>query len=109
GGVAHVGELRRLAVGRFELAGAHVLADVEAHSTECVLPIAHALRDLEHVTVDETTAGKVAHGATLPGAQGGPLAVCDASGGVLAVYEPWRPGVLKPSVVLARPAVAGGA
>jgi tRNA pseudouridine55 synthase len=109
GGVAHVGELRRLAVGRFELADAHVLAEVEARGSECVLPIAHALRDLEHVTVDQATAARVAHGATLPGEHAGPLAVCDEAGEVLAVYEPWRAGVLKPSVVLARPAIAGGA
>ena len=112
GGVAHVAELRRLAVGRFELADAHPLTDVEEHRHTCVLPIPHALCDLTHVTVDESTAHAVAHGATLPvdlvgvDDRAGPTAVCDESGEVLAVYEPWRAGVLKPSVVLARPAAA---
>jgi tRNA pseudouridine55 synthase len=103
GGVAHVGTLRRLAVGRFELADAHPLAEVEEQRAKCVLPIAGALRELAHMTVDDTTARAVAHGATLAGESDGPLAVCDEAGEVLAVYEPWRTGVLKPSVVLARP------
>ena len=114
GGLAHVAELRRLAVGRFTIDDAHSLAAVEERGRDCVLPIASALQDLAHVTVDATTADKVAHGATLPaefaGAATAPIAVCDESGELLAVYEAWRAGVLKPSVVLAkpRPAVVTG-
>ncbi len=123
GGLAHVAELRRLAVGRFDLAGAHPLDEVEQRGAGCVLPIATALRDLPRLTVDDDTARTVAHGATLPDTTAttattattdtaatatGPIAVCDESGEVLAVYEPWRAGMLKPSVVLVRPVGAVG-
>jgi tRNA pseudouridine55 synthase len=108
GGVAHIGDLRRLAVGGFDLADAHPLDEVEARGRECVLPISVAIRDLDEVTVDTDTASRVAHGATMSADIGGrehstPTAFLDAAGDLLAVYEPWRPGVLKPSVVLAQP------
>ncbi len=110
GGVAHVAELRRLAVGRFDLDVAHALADVEHDGVACVLPIPAALEHLPHATVDATIAAAVAHGATLSaeivGSADGPTVVCDESGEPLAIYEPWRDGVRKPSVVLARPAAA---
>jgi tRNA pseudouridine55 synthase len=110
GGVAHVGELRRLAVGRFNERDARTLVDVEATPNVGVLSIADGLLALDRVTVDDDTRRAVAHGATLPaditGADSpaaGPTVVCDTAGDVLAVYEPWKPGVLKPAVVLAQP------
>ena len=44
----------------------------------------------------------MAHGKVLPTWDGaGPWAVADSGGGLLAVYEPFRPGLAKPAVVLA--------
>ncbi len=117
-GVAHLRDLRRLAVGRFDIDQAHPLDDVMANGAAFVLPIGDALGELERVVVDDVTAHAVAHGATFRGADllrhqattdttdaaiAGPLVVCDADGAVLAIYEPWRGDIMKPAVVLARP------
>jgi len=61
------------------------------------------VRDLEAVTVDAATAGRIAHGAVLdrPGATGaGPWAMLDPDGDLLAVYEGHGAAAAKPAVVL---------
>ena len=103
GGGAHLRDLRRTAIGSFTEAEAVAL---EALNPEHLLTPAQAMRDLASVTVDEALAADVAHGKVLPedvlGATGeGPWAVLGPEGALLAVYEPHRPGTVKPGVVLA--------
>ena len=66
---------------------------------------AEALRHLPTLVVDDDGAARVATGRTLDGGAmladvDGPVAVLDAAGGLLAVYEPKGPS-LAASVVLA--------
>jgi hypothetical protein len=76
-----------------------------------VLPASAGVRHLTQVTVDEAVARRVAVGQVLerselgvpsegPGS-GGPWAVLDAAGEVLAVYAAHRGTTAKPSFVLA--------
>jgi tRNA pseudouridine55 synthase len=105
GGCAHLGELRRLAVGSFTVAEAHPIDEIERAPGDVVLTPATAMRDLEHLVVDDEAARAVTHGATfaartlLADAAGpGPFAVCGTDGTLLAVYERRGAGV-KPAVV----------
>lgn len=107
GGCAHLGELRRLAVGDFGLDEAHDLEALRASPEEWVLPPVEAVRSLDRVTVDEERARAVGHGAVFPcpvslgAASGsGPWAVVGPEGSLLAVYER-RGSACKPAVVLA--------
>jgi tRNA pseudouridine55 synthase len=95
GSGGHLRALRRTAVMPFTI-------DEAAPPDECeLLPVAEAVRGLDHLTVDDATAAKVAVGAVLdrPGGEG-PWAVMSVPGDLLAVYEPHRPGSAKPAVVL---------
>jgi tRNA pseudouridine55 synthase len=107
GGVAHLGELRRLHIGSFQLDEARTLADIEKDPDAAVLTPAVAMRDLEQVSIDAEQARAVAHGVTFPAAVfaganagPGPFAVLGPDGDLLAVYERRRAAV-KPAVVLA--------
>jgi hypothetical protein len=73
-----------------------------------VLTPAEALRDLPTVVVDTGTAVEVGHGKPLersrlgiPEDHPGPWAVQSQDGVLLAVYGPYRPGAVKPEVVVA--------
>jgi tRNA pseudouridine55 synthase len=110
GGCAHLERLRRLAVGSFTLAEAHDLERISADSPGCLLTPLEAMRDLERVEVDAEQARAVRHGApftagVLVAAGGGPFAVVDPEGELLAVYERRGPG-FKPAVVVAGPVAA---
>ncbi len=96
GGGAHLRNLRRTAVGSFRVEEA-------APPDQCsLLTPRQALRDLAEVHVDAATADLVAHGRVLPAWEGaGPWAVVGPTGGLVAVYEPFRAGEAKPAVVLA--------
>jgi tRNA pseudouridine55 synthase len=96
GGGAHLRGLRRTAVGSFG-------EDEAAPPDQCELrPAATALRDYSSVHVDATTAAMVRQGRVLPAFEGaGPWAVLDEGGELLAVYETFRSGTVKPAVVLA--------
>jgi tRNA pseudouridine55 synthase len=107
GGCAHLGELRRLRVGSFDLDEAHPLDVIEADPERFVLTPAAALRDMVVVAVDGEQARAIAHGATFAAPAllhdveaPGPFAVVDEQGALLAVYERRGAGV-KPAVVLA--------
>jgi tRNA pseudouridine55 synthase len=107
GGCAHLGALRRTAVGSFTLADAHTLDEVERDPHGVLLAPADAMRDLTRVVVGADEARAVRHGATfaartLVGADPapGPFAVVDGAGTLLAVYERRGAGV-KPAVVCA--------
>jgi len=102
GGGAHLRNLRRTAVGGFDLAGAVALDQL---SPEAVRPPAEAVAHLPPVAVGEEVAADVAHGKVLPldrlGATGdGPWAVLDGRGALLAVYRAHRQGTAKPDLVL---------
>jgi tRNA pseudouridine55 synthase len=104
GGGAHLRSLRRTRVGSFGLDEAVL---VEAVTVEGLLAPAEALRDLDAVVVAGELADAVGHGSVLAaealGATGGgPWRVLGPGGELLAVYEPYRGGDLKPSVVVAR-------
>lgn len=98
GGGAHLRRLRRTAVGGFT-AG----VSLEELGPEHVLAPAAAVAHLAQVTVDAGVAEAVGYGKVLEvdWAGEGPWAVLDEGGDLLAVYEPYRDGRVKPSVVLA--------
>ncbi len=95
GGGAHLRHLRRTAVGEYTL-------DDAAPPDECeLLPVETAVRSLQRVVIDATTAALVANGRVLPRFDGdGPWALFDEHGVVVAVYEAFRADEAKPSVVL---------
>jgi len=98
GGGAHLRALRRTAVGEYTI-------DEAAPPDECELrPVADAVRGLARVEVDDDTAALIANGRVLPrfedATDDGPWAVFAGDGVLLAVYEPFRRDLLKPSVVL---------
>jgi len=110
GGPAHLGWLRRLRVGEFAESEAVALEDIEADPAAALRTPADAMRGLARLVVDAEGAAAVSHGAPLPGDLadpaahgGGPFAVLDPEGALLAVYERRGP-VLRPTVV-----VVGGA
>ena len=107
GGCAHLGELRRLRVGSFDVEEASTLDEIESDPQRFVLSPAAALRDMDEVVVSGEQLRAIAHGATfaapaLLGARDapGPFAVVDEHRELLAVYERRGAGV-KPAVVLA--------
>ena len=99
GGGAHLRNLRRTAVGRFDVSAA-------APPDECeLLPVAAAVETLDAVVVDAGTAAKVVNGRVLRRWGGdGPWAIFDVGGELLAVYEGFGDDDAKPSVVLPTPA-----
>jgi len=108
GGGAHLRALRRTRAGPFAEADAHTLPEIEAafaagdHSF--LRPPLDAL-GFERFEVTGDTAVAVTHGRPLPassiGARGGPVALLDATGDLLAVYERAAGDDLaRPSVVL---------
>ncbi len=112
GGGAHLGSLRRTAVGAFSLEDARTLDEImavtdreTAATSEALLTPAAAMRHLPSLVVDDEGAARVATGRSLEAtsilADGAtPVAVLDAEGALLAIYEP-KAGALAASVVLA--------
>jgi tRNA pseudouridine55 synthase len=103
GGGAHLRHLRRTAVGEFSVAEA---TPVEGLGDDAVLPPVEAMRGYATVAVEPGVASDVRHGKVLGadvlGVQGdGPWAVVDSGGALLAVYEPYDEGRVKPAVVIA--------
>ncbi len=103
GGGAHLRALRRLAVGPYVIDEAVPLDRV---APERLLPPVEALRGRTLVVVDDDVAALVRNGRVLEaevlGVDGdGPWAVTDRAGALLAVYEPFRDGSVKPGVVVA--------
>jgi tRNA pseudouridine55 synthase len=95
GGGAHLRNLRRLAVGNFTL-------DQAGPPESCeLLPVDAAVRSLTRVVVPADVADRIANGSVLPRFDGeGPWALYGAGDRLLAVYEAFRDGEAKPSVVL---------
>ena len=106
GGCAHLASLRRLRVGDFTLDDAATLDEITADPDAMIRAPSEATRGMEAVAVDPERARAVAHGAIFAAPAllgdregGGPFAVVDGRGNLLAVYER-RGGAVKPSVVL---------
>src|SRR5579859_1638685 len=102
GGGGHLGSLRRTAVGPFTSADS---VSLEALSPERVLAPLAAVGHLPSATVPPDLVGAIGHGKVLErrelGAEGvGPWAVLDPNGDLLAVYEAYHDGRVKPAVVL---------
>jgi tRNA pseudouridine55 synthase len=102
GGGAHLRNLRRTAIGSFDLTVAQPLEEVT------LLPPREALRDYPSVVVDGEVRAAVHHGKVLEAeglgvAEGapGPWAVLTDEGDLLAVYERHKGTTVKPAVVLA--------
>ena len=107
GGGAHLRALRRLSVGPF---GIDEAIPLDQLGPERLLPPAEALRGRPRVVVDDEVATLVGTGRVLeadvlgaahPGPGGGPWAVLDDTGALLAVYVPHHGTTLKPAVVIA--------
>lgn len=98
GGGAHLRRLRRTAIGPFDEKAAIPLDEVRP---EALAPPLAAVAHLARVVVGEEGAADVGHGKVLPAWEGGgPWAVTGPDGGLLAVYERYRPGLAKPAVVV---------
>jgi tRNA pseudouridine55 synthase len=96
GGGAHLRALRRVASGSFTEAEARPPDEAE------LLTPAQAMRDYAAVGVDAATAGLISHGRRLSAWDGGgPWAVLDESGALIAMYERADAEWAKPAVVLA--------
>jgi tRNA pseudouridine55 synthase len=95
GGGAHLRNLRRVAVGEFTI-------DIAGPPESCeLLPVDTAVRSLPSVTVPAEVAELIGNGRVLSAFDGeGPWAIYAGDHRLLAVYEPFRDGQAKPSVVL---------
>jgi len=92
---AHIRGLRRTRVGSYGIAECRPLDD------PVVLDVIEALRGVDRVVADEGTMDDIAHGRPLPCWEGGgPWALVDADGRLLAVYDRWHDQLAKPTVVL---------
>ena len=103
GGGAHLRRLRRTAVGPFSVSEAK---PVEALGVDDVLDPIEAMRGYPIATVGPPVVDDVRHGKVLDAASlvvdgDGPWAVVDGEGSLLAVYEPYDEGRVKPAVVIA--------
>ncbi|HMG39824.1 MAG TPA: tRNA pseudouridine(55) synthase TruB [Acidimicrobiales bacterium] len=102
GGGAHLRNLRRLTVARFDVSEAVPLEKV---TPDAVLPPAAAFRGTPLVVADEPLTESIRHGKVLTydtlGVSGdGPWPVVDADDTLLAVYVPHQATTTKPAVVL---------
>lgn len=91
GGGGHLRNLRRTAIGSFSVGDARPL---DALDDSHVLAPAEALRDYPAVAVDAEAVTAIGFGRPLPGLPAGTVAVRDADGRLLAVYEDGRPAVV---------------
>lgn len=96
---AHLGALRRLAIGAWRVEDALPLAALE-HASPVLRPLADAVRHLPALEIGASNAEAIAHGRKIeePERLEGPVAVF-GTGQLLAVAE-WRDGLYAPLVVL---------
>ncbi len=89
-GDAYCVSLRRTAIGPFDVADA---------APERVVELSQALSFLPSVAARGEEAQRALHGARIAGEASGPVRVVDDRG-LIGVFAPGAPGVLKPLVVL---------
>jgi tRNA pseudouridine55 synthase len=87
-GDAYCLELRRTAIGPFE---------VTAANPEKLIPLDSALAFLPAVFLDDEQGRRASHGVAVPGESDGPVRLVDGDG-LIALAEPRGDGVLKPVV-----------
>lgn len=105
GGGAHLRTLRRTAVGSFTEAEAMPL---DRLTPEAVLPPAEAVRDLPSMVAAADLVASLGHGRVLPVERypapvTGPTAILTPEGTLVAVVEPHRDGLVRPTVVVVTP------
>lgn len=106
GGGAHLRNLRRTAIGGFSVADARPIDEVELRPVGDL--VAHLpRREVQPDVADAVKVGKVLEPEAIGAEGGGPWAVFDLDGELLAVYEVHRGRFVKPAVVVAHPAAAG--
>lgn len=91
GGGAHLRNLRRTAIGSFDVSQARVL---ELIADDAVLSPAEALRDYPSVTIDAEQLAAVGFGRPLPDLPAGMVALLGPDGSLVAVYENGKPAVV---------------
>jgi len=87
-GDAYCDELRRTAIGHFDVAGA---------DPERIVPLGEALGFLPEVRLDGDDARRASHGVAVAGDAGGAVRLTDEHG-LIAIAEPRPDGRLKPTV-----------
>jgi tRNA pseudouridine55 synthase len=90
-GDAYCEQLRRTAIGAFDVADA---------DPSVVLPLDQALSFLPAVTLGEEDADRAGHGVAVPGAAAAPTVRLTDERGLIALAQPREDGLLKPVVVL---------
>lgn len=94
GGGAHIRRLRRHGVGPFTLEESSTIVE------PVLLPVDTILRGVESHELSPDEIDDVLYGRVRPAWEGpGPWVGRDGSGGVVAVFERWRDGLAKPTVV----------
>ena len=100
GSLGHVGTLRRTAIGSHN--------EIEASQVEkaAIIKLTEGLKDYEMIQVDDTLRDRIKVGAVVkteelsPSKPQGPWAIVDSEQNLLAMYENFKTGMLKPAVVL---------
>ncbi len=100
GSLGHVGTLRRTAIGSHN--------EIEASQVEkaAIIKLTEGLKDYEMIQVDDTLRDRINVGAVVkteelsPSKPQGPWAIVDSEQNLLAMYENFKTGMLKPAVVL---------
>lgn len=94
GGGAHIRALRRMSVGPFSVSEACSPHD------PVLLPVIEAARGWARVSLDEAGLDDVLYGRPRTAWEGaGPWVALDPDGAIVAVFEQWRDGMAKPTVV----------
>jgi len=100
GSLAHVGTLRRTAIG------SHNEIDASQIEKAVIIELTEGLKDYEMIQVNDTMRDRIKAGAVLrteelsPVKPQGPWGILDSEQNLLAMYENFKTGTLKPSVVL---------
>jgi tRNA pseudouridine55 synthase len=90
-GDAYCEQLRRTAIGHFDVADA---------DPSVIVPLDEALSFLPAVALGEEDAERAGHGVAVPGSAPGPTVRLTDARGLIGLAEPREDGVLKPVVVL---------
>ena len=102
GSLAHVGTLRRTAIGSFGESLANPIDGVE------IISMSEGLRDYEKVAVNADVGERIKVGAVMGKEKlgihsgSGPWPIVDANGELLAVYENYNHDTVKPAVVISQ-------
>tara|TARA_B100000614_G_C14514265_1_gene479843 strand:- start:305 stop:1183 length:879 start_codon:yes stop_codon:yes gene_type:complete len=100
GSLGHVGTLRRTAIG------SHNETESSQVEKAVIIKLTEGLKDYEMIQVDDTLRDRIKVGAVVkteelsPAKPQGPWAIVDSEQNLLAMYENFKTGTLKPAVVL---------